>query len=349
MRLRARLLHILAFAPVTAAVAGALGVTVPVRAGTPAAPRPIVVAIDPGHGGLPDAAHPAQPFDPGAIAASGLLEKDVTLDVGRRLAALLRQDMVTPVVTRTGDDWVDIPTRERNAIDAHAALFISIHCNSFSDPAAGGSLVLYPGPQSLRFAQSVSDLLGRDLGPGGVGDDGVQLRDNWWIHNPMPTATAEIAYLSNPREAALLASAEFREQVATALRDGIEHYDPDIAARRDQILAWQRMHHAAPPRQARVPQSSRSAAARVPTAGSVFRTVLAWIAGVVAAAALVRWREPVTHVTVIAGSITVRVLQGTLFRRWSGRRRRRRARVEVLVRGRQRWTRTHSVYDELFL
>src|SRR5206468_2864273 len=146
-----------------------------------------------------------------------------------------------------------------------------IHCNSFSDPAAGGSLVLYPGPQSLPFAQSVSDLLGRDLGPGGVGDDGVQLRDNWWIHNPMPTATAEIAYLSNPREPALLP------------------------------------------------------------------------------AALVRWREPVTHVTVIAGSITARVLQGTLFRRWSGRRRRRRARAEVLVRGRQRWTRTHSVYDELSL
>lgn len=348
MRLRARLLHVLALAPVTVAVAGALGVSLAARAETPAAPQPIVVAIDPGHGGLPDAAHPAQPFDPGAIAASGLMEKDVTLDVGRRLAALLRADLVTPVVTRTSDEWVDIPTREQKAIDAHAALFISIHCNSFSDASAGGALVLYPGPQSLPFAQSVSDFLGHDLGPTGIADDGVQLRDNWWIHNPMPTATAEIAYLSNPREAGLMASAQFREQVAAALLDGIEHYEPDIAARRDQITAWQRAHPTGSPHPRAAPSSS-AVAYPVTRAGSVFRTVVAWISGAAVAAALVGWREPVTRIAVIAASVAVRLLQGTLFRHWSARRRRRRARAAALVRGRQRWTRTHSVYDELSL
>jgi N-acetylmuramoyl-L-alanine amidase len=349
MRLRARLLHVLVLAPVTAVSAGALGATTPARAETLAAPQPVVVAIDPGHGGLPDAANPAQPFDPGAIAASGLMEKDVALDIGRRLAALLRADQVSPLLTRTADRWVDIPTREQKAIDAHAALFVSIHCNSFSDPSVGGSLVLYPSAPSLPFAQTVSDMLGRALVPAGIGDDGVQLRDNWWIHNPMPTATAEIGYLSNPHEAALMATAGFREQVAGALRDGIERFDPDIAARAAQILAWQRAHPDARRGAAPTSPASRSVAVPLTPAGSGLHTVLVWLVGVAAALALVRWREPVARFGVIAGSVSVRLLQGTLFRHRSARRRRQRARTEMLLRGQRQWSRTHSVYDELSL
>jgi hypothetical protein len=84
MRHRARSLHILALAPVAAIVAGALGPMPYALAAASKAPSPIVVTVDPGHGGRPSAAHPKMPFDPGAIGTNGLLEKDVDLDVGRR-------------------------------------------------------------------------------------------------------------------------------------------------------------------------------------------------------------------------------------------------------------------------
>jgi hypothetical protein len=306
-----------------------------------------VVAIDPGHGGLPDAANPGQPFDPGAISAAGLMEKDVTLDVARRLAVLLRADLVDPVLTRGDDRWVDIPTREREAAGARAALFVSIHCNSFADASVGGSLVLYPAASSQAFAQTISDLLGHGLAPAGVGDDGIQLRDNWWIHNPMPTATAEVAYLSNPHDAALLATGQFHELVAAALRDGIERYDPEIVVRRAQLLAWRQANHGmALPAPGAAPVA---AAAPASTAGSALGAVLAWLVGIAVAVALLRWREPVTRVAIIAATVVVRLLRGTVLRRVVARRRRRRLRARVLLRDQQQWTRTHSVYDELSL
>ena len=78
------------------------------------APAPIVVTVDPGAGGQPTTAHPNTPFDPGAIGDNGLLEKDVDLDVGRRLAALLRADLVDVVMTRSTDVYVSAATAPEN-------------------------------------------------------------------------------------------------------------------------------------------------------------------------------------------------------------------------------------------
>ncbi|MGH7686791.1 MAG: N-acetylmuramoyl-L-alanine amidase family protein, partial [Candidatus Dormibacteria bacterium] len=133
MRLRARLLNVLVLAPVVATVVAALGPAIHAQASSGAEPQPVVIALDPGHGGAPDPSNPTQPFDPGAISASGLMEKVVTLDVARRVASLLHEDMVQTVLTRDTDQWVTIADRETIAIDAHAERFISIHCNSFTD------------------------------------------------------------------------------------------------------------------------------------------------------------------------------------------------------------------------
>src|SRR6202022_1403050 len=111
MRLRARSLHVLALAPVAALAAGALGSTAHAQAAS-GGPAPVVVAVDPGPGGPPNLSAPPQPFDPGAIGPNGLMEKDVTLDVSQRLAALLGQDLVEVVLTRNNDAWVTIADRE---------------------------------------------------------------------------------------------------------------------------------------------------------------------------------------------------------------------------------------------
>ena len=358
MRLRARSLHVLASAPVAAIAAASLGMTTHAQAAASPAPQPLVVAIDAGHGGSPNLSDPTQPFDPGAIGPNGMMEKVVTLDVAQRVAALLREDLVAPLLTRTGDTWVTIADREQAGIDAHAVLFVSIHCNSYTAPDTTGSLVLYPNAQSQAFAQTLEDALGRDLASSRVPDDGIVLRDNWWIHNPMPTGTVEMAYLSNPREAALMATEDFRQQVAIAIRDGIERYDPQIAQRKAQILAWEQAHPGAPPP---TPAVTITRPVRVTAAahtGSAFGTVLVWMVLLGAAVAAVRWRRPLARVLVPAAEMGARlaadgidhaseVLRTTSFHRAAARRRRRRLRLNSLSALSSRGWAPYSVYDEL--
>ena len=111
-------------------------VSVPVTTSiTPAAPprgRDIVVAIDAGHGGK----------DPGAHGPHGALEKDVTLDVARRLAELIdQQPGMKAVLTRDSDVFVELKQRFEKARDANADLFVSIHCDASRDHSADGATV----------------------------------------------------------------------------------------------------------------------------------------------------------------------------------------------------------------
>lgn len=88
------------------------------------APSPVLsikkIVIDPGHGG----------HDPGAIGKSGLREKDVNLDIAKRLAKLLREDGIGVVLTRSTDTFVPLGRRADIANSADADFFISIHSNA---------------------------------------------------------------------------------------------------------------------------------------------------------------------------------------------------------------------------
>lgn len=95
-------------------------------AGARAAPEPAyVVVLDPGHGGAKD----------GAIASSGVREKDVALGIARRVAALLRVRGGRAVLTRSGDAEVPLARRAAIANAEHADLFVSIHLNAMPGAA----------------------------------------------------------------------------------------------------------------------------------------------------------------------------------------------------------------------
>lgn len=292
MRHRAtHLLHVLACAPVAALVAATIAPATHALAAAQqqaaSAPAPYVVAIDPGHGGSPDNGRPDQLFDPGVVAGNGLQEKDVTLDVAKRLATLLRAEHVQVVMTRTNDSYVDIGPRMQAAIDAGAQLFVSIHFNSFTDPTTGGALILYPGDDSLPFAQAMSDALATDLQQYAIADDGVQSKPDLWVHATMPAVTVEGAYLTNTREANLLQRDDFRAALARAIRDGLDHQAPQIATLDAQISAWQASHHVA----ARAATGGVSGAGL--SGGSAFGTLLRWIIALAVLYVLVHWRRRV--------------------------------------------------------
>jgi N-acetylmuramoyl-L-alanine amidase len=94
----------------------------------PPAPRPaaFVVVIDPGHGGDQD----------GALSPAGVKEKDVVLQIARRLRPRLEQQGAKVVLTRTGDIGVPLTTRAAVANGLKADLFVSIHLNSMATPEA---------------------------------------------------------------------------------------------------------------------------------------------------------------------------------------------------------------------
>lgn len=257
-----RLLNVLLIAPVAVSMTAATGLLPHVHA-EDSPPAPYVVCIDPGHGGSPNNADPGQLFDSGAVSASGLMEKDLTLDVSLRMRTLLEADGVDVVMTRQSDVYMSIDDREAVCTNAKANLFVSVHLNSFTDPTVSGSLVLYPTAASQAFAQSMSTTLAAKLAPEHIASDGIQLRDDWWTHAPMPTVTVEPAYLSNPHEAALLGTTTFREQLASAVVAGLAASDPALLAHKQALAAWESAHPQAtpPPAPALVAQSAPTGSA----------------------------------------------------------------------------------------
>ncbi len=105
------------------------------------------IVIDPGHGG----------HDTGTIGPNGLEEKDLVLEVGRRLGKLLESRLGAEVVyTRKDDTFIPLETRTAIANQQRADLFISIHANSSDDPEARGVETYYlnftSSPDALEVA-----------------------------------------------------------------------------------------------------------------------------------------------------------------------------------------------------
>jgi len=222
------------------------------------------IVIDPGHGGTED----------GAIGPSGLKEKDLTLEISKRLGALLAHRLGAVVIyTRTGD--VTVPLDERAAIanQAGADLFVSIHANSSDDPGSRGVETFYvtksyaaknPSPASAMPAPSgnapkagvlrpaaedpkiiESRKLAGDVqqalyhafgGEKGVLNRGVkQAPFVVLLDAEMPSILAEVAFVTSPADEHKLSTAQGQEAIADALCQGIVRYLS--SAKRGKVVA----------------------------------------------------------------------------------------------------------------
>ncbi|HEV8048767.1 MAG TPA: N-acetylmuramoyl-L-alanine amidase [Terriglobales bacterium] len=105
------------------------------------------IVIDPGHGG----------HDTGTIGPTGLEEKDLVLDVSRRLGKLLQTRLGAEIIyTRKDDTFIPLETRTAIANQEAADLFVSVHANSSHDPDARGVETYYlnftSSPEALEVA-----------------------------------------------------------------------------------------------------------------------------------------------------------------------------------------------------
>ncbi|MGF1596140.1 MAG: N-acetylmuramoyl-L-alanine amidase [Acidimicrobiales bacterium] len=189
------------------------------------------VVLDPGHGG----------DEAGAIGPSGETEAEVNLDIAWRTASLLEQRGWPAVLTRTSDYRIPIANRAAIADQFRASAFVSIHHNSPS-PSLGTT----PGTEvyvqndstdarrlgSLLHEEVVAALAPFDAEWAARADAGVLTvlnadgDDAFGINRypTVPSALAELAYLSNPTEAVLISTDEYREAMAGALSSAIVRY-----------------------------------------------------------------------------------------------------------------------------
>lgn len=182
------------------------------------------IVLDPGHGGS----------DSGAIGFSGVREKDVALAVALRTEKLLRGAGAEVIMTRTRDTDV-APAGSASAQElqarvdvslAHPAaeLFLSIHCNAFTNSDAHGmETYYYPKTDAdERFAILLNEEL---AAAGGLFNRGVKYAKFYLMrHTEIPASLVELGFLSNPEEEALLASADYQETLAQALVRAIARY-----------------------------------------------------------------------------------------------------------------------------
>lgn len=217
-----------------------------------------VIAISAGHGG---------PHNTGAVHHDragnvDLVEKDLNLDIARRLDALLRDAGYVTVMLRDGDYSVspeggaetpeqiraESQARADIANEHHADVLVVIHHNGSDDPLVSGTEVYYDperpfGDKSLKLATAIHDALIRrlrflpyDVADRGIKDDAPigqrygQPHTYLFGDSPgfrwttMPAALGEALFVSNDREADLLQRDRVRDAIASAYRDGIEAY-----------------------------------------------------------------------------------------------------------------------------
>jgi N-acetylmuramoyl-L-alanine amidase len=179
------------------------------------------IALDPGHGGI----------DSGAThRESSLTEKEITLDVARRLGRLVRQAGGRAILTRT-DDWEsDLPDRaelrRRAALaeQGRAELLLSLHVDAHSDSACEyGQAFYYPSSaEGRRLAEALQAELLR-LRPGNYRRAGAA--ELFLLQCAgIPTVLVELGFLSHREERRLLNSEAYRERLAEALLRGLAAY-----------------------------------------------------------------------------------------------------------------------------
>ena len=227
--------------------------------------RPIIIMIDPGHGGE----------DPGAHGKYKTREKDIVLKIGRRLKALIdKESNMKAYMTRNEDVFIPLRVRVAKARKQRADLFVSIHADAFTSRAARGSSVFAlstsgatsAAARFLAQTQNESDLIG------GVSKSGDRYLDHTMfdmvqrqtIHDSLkfgkevlhrmgrinhlhkrtvdqagfavlkapdiPSILVETAFISNVEEERKLRTTRYQHQVAEAILNGIKAYVESGAA-----------------------------------------------------------------------------------------------------------------------
>ncbi|WP_313640593.1 N-acetylmuramoyl-L-alanine amidase [Paenibacillus sp.] len=186
-----------------------------------------MILIDAGHGGID-----------GGTSFGNILEKDITLDISRRLFLLLRSDGFDVILNRNGDyapsdenRWLrsksrhlrDLAQRKELAETLPANVVVSIHINWAPSPSKHGPLVLYRQEgRSFILARSIQHQLNN------LYDVEAHPRPGkpFYLLNKITATTVivEAGFVSSPTDREKLCTPKGQQQIAEAIADGIVAY-----------------------------------------------------------------------------------------------------------------------------
>ena len=190
-----------------------------------------VIVIDAGHGGN----------DPGKVGVSGVLEKDINLEIALKLQERLVQNGIYVVMTRSSDMGLysenaqnkkreDMAARVRIIAEAEPDFALSIHQNSFPSENCKGAQMFYykDSPESKHLAETLQSKFPEVLQDGNQRQ--AKANTDYYLlrKTTCPMVIAECGFLSNASEEALLADSAYQEKVVEALYQGIQQYISEI-------------------------------------------------------------------------------------------------------------------------
>lgn len=185
------------------------------------------VVLDAGHGGI----------DPGKKGINGCLEKDINLDIAKRLESMLQLQGVSVTMTRTDDEGLysesdankkraDLKKRCELINKTAPDVAVSIHQNSYSSQSAKGAQVFYyemsaQGRELAEILQAkLTEYADNSNRRGAKADDEYYLL----INTEVPAVIVECGFLSNSAEAELLCTDEYKDKITYAIYMGILEY-----------------------------------------------------------------------------------------------------------------------------
>jgi N-acetylmuramoyl-L-alanine amidase len=174
------------------------------------------MAIEAGHGGE----------STGAMGLSGLLEKDINLDLALKFGALCKKMGADVYQVRATDTTMDLLDKRNKAISSEADILISIHANAAGTSRGylrvPGTSTYYNNPFWAPLAENVYDRL-LELG---LAEFGVVGSFNYTVIrvSQMPTILVEQAFMTHAEDEEKLADPEFREEMAIKIYEGILDY-----------------------------------------------------------------------------------------------------------------------------
>ena len=194
-------------------------------------PDTVTVIVDAGHGG----------FDGGAVADDGTNEKDINLQIALKLDAILKENGIKTVLTRSSDEALnnpdaksirekkvsDIRNRMKLINDTENSIFVSIHQNSYTSPKYWGTQVFYSSntDESREIAQSIQSSVVTELQP----DNTRQIKqcgsEVYLIYNARrPAVLAECGFMTNKEELEKLKTEDYQQRIAECIANGIIKY-----------------------------------------------------------------------------------------------------------------------------
>ncbi|MBA3386711.1 MAG: N-acetylmuramoyl-L-alanine amidase [Chthoniobacterales bacterium] len=175
------------------------------------------IVIDAGHGG----------FDRGGVPRQRVGEKNLTLDVARRLRRVLQESGYRVIMTRNSDVFVPLGERVAIANSYRNATFVSVHFNSSSRVGANGIETYYYGRDSASLAANIH----RNVVAGSPSENrGIRRRGFFVLRRTkIPAVLVECGFLTNPTEASYALRPSYRQKLAEEIGRGLRGFRAPMA------------------------------------------------------------------------------------------------------------------------